>query len=309
MELRKIRNIENRPLDYLKERNCRSSMQSRLDYGTSMIGWQTTKLKNNMPIKGSHKSSVKQFDYMKSNHFQSHNGDFTRNVDRKLKMKRGYPYHKLDITKQRLLVKNISKFAKKLSNLRDHLKLSGHHKSVTTAISPFKMHKYNNLTKLTKKSETERLSKHELKSSIKRIYDKIYDDKLRSHFGVPYPKFPYNLDKDTIHLEKPKTIRPSSTYKARTSTSSHHRLGTLISTINKDEIDFYRTNRAYYDPHIKVGFNSMLPSQKVKRRKASETTKYSGKRSLVVQEKLKEENDIKVKISLTFYMLLDLILV
>ena len=41
---------------------------------------------------------------------------------------------------------------------------------------------------------------YRIKASTRQLYDKIYEEKLKAHFSVPYPKFPYNLDKDTIFL-------------------------------------------------------------------------------------------------------------
>ena len=228
MELRKIINTENRPLDYLKERNCKSSIQNRKDFGTSLIGWQATRLRENMAIKGSHGKAVKFFDNMKNNRAVEHQGIFTRIIDKKLGMERGYPYHKLDMRKQRILVKKVDKFNKQIEVMNATSKTQNYQTTRSNA-SPNKNRYKKSATKFSSISnEKGAKSKNQLKRSIKEMYDKIYESKLKAHFSVPYPKFPYNLDKDTIHISKEKSKTRDKSRKTRTAFSVDKKPGKLF---------------------------------------------------------------------------------
>ena len=201
MELRKILSIEHRPLDYLKERNWRSSVQSRKDYGTKLIGWEASRLKDNMPIKGNYEKTIKFIDNMSKNHFPQHHGKFARLIDKDLLMKRGFPYNKLDMRRQRKLVKESDNITHQLhTTTASKVSLqtpSSISRTQKHSKSKSQIRKFMSLQPNSKRRT--HLSK-DIKASTKKLYDKIYEDKLRAHFWVPYPKFPYNLDKDTIQL-------------------------------------------------------------------------------------------------------------
>lgn len=97
MNFNKLRNIENRPLDYLTQRNCRSTIQHRSNFGPNMIGWEAVRLKDNVPCKGNHSQTIRFLDSMRKNHFPSHSGKFAKVLDKQLKMIRGFPFSKLDV--------------------------------------------------------------------------------------------------------------------------------------------------------------------------------------------------------------------
>lgn len=90
-----------------------------------------------------------------------------------------------------------------------------------------------------------------MKKTTKELYDKMYEDKLKSHFMVPYPKFPYNLDKDTINLSEERrskifslsigTISRSS--KGRKRSVQNRKPGNMATSVQESRIGFYKTNK------------------------------------------------------------------
>ena len=211
MELRKIINTEHRPLDYLKERNWRSSVQTRKSYGTNLIGWEATRLKDNLPIKGNYTKTIKFIDNMTNSKFVKLPGKFTKLMDKQLFMKRGFPLHKLDMRKQKYLITeidNLNMKQEKSSMTHKNASLRSVKKANKNKMSPSSSQQiHGNSNHFSSLQETSSINKRllkQIKASTRQLYNRIYEDKLKSHFSVPYPKFPYNLDKDTIFLEEQK---------------------------------------------------------------------------------------------------------
>ena len=110
--------------------------------------------------------------------------------------------------------------------------------------------------------ETSKINKRllkQIKASTRMLYDRVYEEKLKSHFSVPYPKFPYNLDKDTIFLEEQKSCKlwyqnvntikcnlfivHTKNHSRQRKASAHTKIGKTTTTVVQNDHEFYRTNR------------------------------------------------------------------
>ena len=90
--------------------------------------------------------------------------------DKQLKMMRGYPFSKIDIRRQKKLVKNADTLLSKMAAGKKAK--TSHHSPVRTSVGhklPIKSHVRPN-TGIGKRV------------NVKRVYDKIYDEKMASHF-------------------------------------------------------------------------------------------------------------------------------
>ena len=114
MEHRKTMWLDHRPFDYLKERNCKSTIQTRRSYGTSLIGWEATRLNDKLQHNRANSTTLQFLDKMRNNHSRVLSEKFTKMIDKQLFMKRGFPFHKLDMRKQRHLVKEVDILSNKL---------------------------------------------------------------------------------------------------------------------------------------------------------------------------------------------------
>lgn len=138
-------------------------------------------------------------------------GKFTKLMDKQLFMKRGFPLHKLDMRKQKYLITeidNLNMKQEKSSMTHKNASLRSVKKANINKMSPSSSQQiHGNSNHFSSLQETSCINKRllkQIKASTRQLYNRIYEDKLKSHFSVPYPKFPYNLDKDTIFLEEQK---------------------------------------------------------------------------------------------------------
>ena len=215
MEHHKIRSIENRPNDYLKERNCRSTIQNRRSYGTSLIGWEALRLKENVNHSRANSSTLKFLDNMRHNNFCFLSEKCTKMIDKQLLMKRGFPFHKLDMRRQRNLVKEADNLTKNLNiskmQSKNTPKNSENMKNKRISQNQTKLKKNSNyFSSIQHPSYRNSNDKYRIKASTRLLYDRIYEEKLKAHFSVPYPKFPYNLDKDTIFINEKNSCKLES---------------------------------------------------------------------------------------------------
>ena len=116
MNFTKIRNTLHRPNDYLKERNIKSIIKDRSSFGTSLIGWESNRLRENSKINGNHKATLLYLDSTNKNHFIGQSGKFANTIDRELGMKRGFPFNKLDKRRQKKLIKNVDILLSKINS-------------------------------------------------------------------------------------------------------------------------------------------------------------------------------------------------
>jgi len=189
MNFEKLRNINNRPLDYLSQRNCRSTVQNREMNGTKMIGWQVKKLNEGMGVKRTNPESIRFIDNMNKNKFTQHHGKFARIMDKTLRMKKGFPYSRLDIRRQRKLIKK----ADKLISISDT-----NHSKQNSASKVRSKSKIDNHFSIVPATGRKTITAVKAKSILNKLYDQVYSDKMDSHSQTPFAKFPYNLDKDSI---------------------------------------------------------------------------------------------------------------
>ncbi|CAI2375868.1 unnamed protein product [Moneuplotes crassus] len=242
MDFNKLRNISNRPLDYLKERQISSYIPNKSSFGITQIGWESTRLRENSSIKGNHKDTILHLDAWKKNNFTGLSGKFSKNLDKELGMERGFPFHKLDLRRQKRLVKNADIIQSKLSTGGSALKTITPRESEASFNSSRRAKSQIKYYSVKKSPMPQKRFISEIKKTTKDLYDKIYEEKLKSHFVTPYPKFPYNLDKDTINLTDPAKTNPRHHSTHRKTFCGKNKLKPMRSPGTNSKIEYYKND-------------------------------------------------------------------
>lgn len=127
-----------------------------------------------MPIKGNHTATIKFLDNTNKNHFTEHSGKFARTMDKQLHMERGFPFNKLDKRRQKKLIKDADTILSKLNSTYFTKKIITTPRDSKSRLSVAKSNKGS--IKVRAKNM------REVKRSTRRLYDKIYEEKMKSHF-------------------------------------------------------------------------------------------------------------------------------
>jgi hypothetical protein len=134
-----------------------------------------------MPIKGNHTATIKFLDNTNKNHFTEHSGKFARTMDKQLHMERGFPFNKLDKRRQKRLIKDADTILSKLNSTYFTKKIittprnnNSRVRGTKTSLSIGKSNK-GSIKVRTK-------NMREIKRSTQKLYDKIYEEKMKSHF-------------------------------------------------------------------------------------------------------------------------------
>ncbi|CAI2374927.1 unnamed protein product [Moneuplotes crassus] len=240
MNFNKQRNISNRPLDYLKERKIPSYIPSKASFGTSQIGWESTRLGEKSVIKGSHKATILHLDAWKKNHFTDFSGKFSKSLDKELNMERGFPFNKLDQRRQKKLIKNVDRIQTRIKSRMSSIRAITPRRSEASSKSK-RARSQTKFDHAQKNPQNQQRFTKRMRKTTQDLYNKIYEDKLKSHFVTPYPKFPYNLDKDTINLSdaQPKNMTRGTTRRKK----SQERKNPLMGSSTKSRIQYYKTDK------------------------------------------------------------------